>query len=166
MFLTVQSFIEDYTYESASTYKLLTALTDASLGQEVASGYRTLGRLAWHLVPEGGILEPSGLEFETPPESSEPPASAAAIAEAYRKTTQSLMNAVRTQWTDEKLQETAMVFGQPWKNGVTLNMLIKHEIHHRGQLTVLMRQAGLPVAGVYGPSKEEWAAMGMPAPSI
>jgi uncharacterized damage-inducible protein DinB len=29
-------------------------------------------------------------------------------------------------------------------------------------MTVLMRQAGLPVPGVVGPSKEEWAAMGMP----
>jgi uncharacterized damage-inducible protein DinB len=28
-------------------------------------------------------------------------------------------------------------------------------------MTVLMRQAGLPVPGLYGPSKEEWAAMGM-----
>jgi hypothetical protein len=28
---------------------------------------------------------------------------------------------------------------------------------------VLMRQAGLSVPGVYGPAREEWAAMGMPA---
>jgi len=27
----------------------------------------------------------------------------------------------------------------------------------------LMRQAGLKVPGIYGPSKEEWALMGMPA---
>ena len=27
---------------------------------------------------------------------------------------------------------------------------------------VLMRQAGLGVPGIYGPSKEEWATMGMP----
>ena len=30
-------------------------------------------------------------------------------------------------------------------------------------LYVLMRQAGLAVPGVYGPSKEEWGAYGMPA---
>ena len=29
-------------------------------------------------------------------------------------------------------------------------------------MTVLMRQAGVPVPGMYGPSKEEWAAMGLP----
>jgi len=40
--------------------------------------------------------------------------------------------------------------------------LITHQAHHRGQMTVLMRQAGLKVPGVYGPAREEWAAMGMP----
>ena len=29
-------------------------------------------------------------------------------------------------------------------------------------MTVLMRQTGLPVPGVYGPSLEEWEAYGMP----
>lgn len=38
------------------------------------------------------------------------------------------------------------------------------ETHHLGQMTVLMRQAGLNVPGVYGPSKEEWTAYGMPEP--
>jgi len=37
-----------------------------------------------------------------------------------------------------------------------------HQTHHRAQMTVLMRQAGLKVPGVYGPSREEWSQMGMP----
>jgi uncharacterized damage-inducible protein DinB len=40
-------------------------------------------------------------------------------------------------------------------------MFIRHEVHHRGQMTVLMRQAGLPLHGFYGPSRDEWVAMGM-----
>ncbi|MCZ8516245.1 DinB family protein [Paenibacillus filicis] len=166
MYQTVESFIQDYRNESESTSKLLSALTDESLRQEMAPGYRTLGHLAWHLVPSGGILHPTGLTFDAPPERSAPPATAAAIAEKYRKTADSLMEAVRTQWTDEKLQETSIVFGQPWKNGLTLYLFLKHEVHHRGQLTILMRLAGLPVTGVYGPSKEEWAAIGMEAPAL
>jgi uncharacterized damage-inducible protein DinB len=31
-------------------------------------------------------------------------------------------------------------------------------------MTVLMRQAGLRVPGVYGPSQEEWSQFGMEAP--
>jgi hypothetical protein len=29
-----------------------------------------------------------------------------------------------------------------------------------------MRQAGLPVPDIYGPTKEGWAAYGMPAPVV
>jgi uncharacterized damage-inducible protein DinB len=31
-------------------------------------------------------------------------------------------------------------------------------------MTVLMRQAGLKVPGIYGPSREEWVKIGMTAP--
>ncbi|HZG15037.1 MAG TPA: DinB family protein [Candidatus Bathyarchaeia archaeon] len=160
MYHSVQSFIADYQHESASTQKLLDTLTDESLKQEIAPGYRTLGDLAWHLVPPVGLFAPTGLTFYAPSEQATP-VSASVIAESYRKTAASLLDAVRTNWTDEKLQESVDVFGQPWKNGFTLDMFLKHEIHHRGQLTILMRQAGLPVAGVYGPSKEEESGMGM-----
>jgi uncharacterized damage-inducible protein DinB len=54
------------------------------------------------------------------------------------------------------------MYGEQWTRGFVLQALVAHQTHHRGQMTVLMRQAGLPVPGMYGPSKEEWAAMGMP----
>jgi uncharacterized damage-inducible protein DinB len=157
MYFKIQSFEDDYRMETASTQKLLDALTDESLTQEVAPGFRTLGQLACHLVPysDSGILAMTGLEYEGPTTNSELPQSASAIAETYRTTSASIRKAVQNQWTDEKLPDSVTLFGQQWKYGIVLDMFIKHEIHHRGQLTVLMRQAGLPVTGVYGPSKEE-----------
>jgi uncharacterized damage-inducible protein DinB len=56
------------------------------------------------------------------------------------------------------------MYGQTWKKRDVLASLILHQAHHRGQMTVLMRQAGLAVPGIYGPAREEWAAMGMAAP--
>lgn len=44
--------------------------------------------------------------------------------------------------------------------------LIKHIVHHRGQITVLMRQAGLKPAGVYGPPKEDWVHLGVENPPL
>ncbi|WP_258881781.1 DinB family protein [Paenibacillus sp. sptzw28] len=35
----------------------------------------------------------------------------------------------------------------------------RHQIHHRGQMTILIRQAGLTAPGIYGPNEEETAAM-------
>lgn len=47
-----------------------------------------------------------------------------------------------------------------------LFFMIQHQIHHRGQMTILMRQAGLTVPGIYGPAKEEWAVIGREAPKM
>lgn len=44
--------------------------------------------------------------------------------------------------------------------------LIKHIIHHRGQVTVLMRQAGIEPFGVYDPTKERWVGVGVENPPV
>ncbi|MBP3966436.1 DinB family protein [Paenibacillus lignilyticus] len=164
MFRTVKDFIEDYKDESQGTQKLLDLLTDESLTQAVGEGRRTIGQLAWHLIHDDtGMLRRIGLDFKAPAAKSEPPQSAAVIAATYRETAASILEAA-SQWSDEKLLESHNIFGEVWENGLTMQLFIKHEVHHRGQLTVLMRQAGLPVAGLYGPSKEEWEQMGMTAP--
>lgn len=166
MYPTIESFVADYRKESATTQKLLDNLTDASLKQEIsADGHRTLGQIAWHLVPAGGILALAGLKFESPAPDSAPPAAAAEIADAFRSTRETLLAAVQTQWTDADLQTEQTMYGQTWTNGYTLLQLVKHEVHHRGQLTMLMRLAGVPVTGSYGPAKEEWALFGRPAPA-
>jgi hypothetical protein len=40
-------------------------------------------------------------------------------------------------------------------------LLIKHIVHHRGQINVLMRLTGLKPFGVYGPPKEDWINLGV-----
>jgi uncharacterized damage-inducible protein DinB len=59
------------------------------------------------------------------------------------------------------LGEVIEMYGEKWTRAQALAGLLKHEIHHRAQITVLMRQAGLKVPGVYGPAKEEWVSYGM-----
>jgi uncharacterized damage-inducible protein DinB len=58
------------------------------------------------------------------------------------------------------------MYGEKWTRGFTLTSLILHQVHHRGQMTVLMRQAGLEIPGLYGPARQEWAAFGMKPPAI
>jgi uncharacterized damage-inducible protein DinB len=38
-----------------------------------------------------------------------------------------------------------------------------HQAHHRAEMLVLMRQAGLPILWVYGPTREQWSEFGMSA---
>lgn len=73
---------------------------------------------------------------------------------------------MRTQWSDASLKDIHNVFGMDLPSEVSLPLIIKHLIHHRGQMTVLMRQAGLEVTGVYGPAREEWDAIGLEAPKL
>ncbi|MFC4775186.1 DinB family protein [Paenibacillus sp. GCM10023252] len=165
MFTTIEDFVKDYTNESEATQRLLDRLTDESLQYSIDPERRTIGQLANHLVPPNSMLAPTGLQLNLPDGQPQQLTSAADIAEAYRRTKESVLEAVAAQWTDESLQEEHEVFGYQWKNGYTLEVFIRHEVHHRGQLTVLMRGAGLPVSGVYGPTKEEWSAFGMEAPA-
>ncbi|NIU73596.1 MAG: hypothetical protein GWN71_08445, partial [Gammaproteobacteria bacterium] len=79
---------------------------------------------------------------------------------AYDAVSSELVAAVRAGWTDETLLETDDMYGQSWTRGASAAALILHEVHHRAQLTVLVRQAGLEVPGVFGPAKEEWARYG------
>ena len=58
------------------------------------------------------------------------------------------------------------MYGESWKRGFTLDVLVRHQTHHRGQMTVLMRQAGLRVPGVCGPAREDWAAYGQSPPVV
>ncbi|HSU13554.1 DinB family protein [Longimicrobium sp.] len=165
MYRKIEDFERDWASESEATLKVLRELTDASLEQRVSPQGRSAGRLAWHLagtVPE--LLGAAGLNgLEGPGEHDPVPERASEIVEAYERAARSVPGAVRSQWSDDELADEIPMYGQSWPKGQALSVLVLHQTHHRGQLTVLMRQAGLKVPGCYGPAAEEWAAMGMPA---
>ncbi len=159
----VADFEKDWGTEYQGTLKIFRALTDESLGQRVDDEGRTLGRLAWHItqsIPE--MMNRTGLEVDGEVEHQPVPGSAAEIVAAYERLGAAVRDQVRARWTDEMLLETRDRYGEQWPNGMTLEVLLRHQTHHRAQMTVLMRQAGLKVPGVYGPAREEWVSYGMP----
>ena len=166
MFRRVADFQKAWEHERESTLKVLGALTDASLAQAVTKDDRTLGRLAWHLATTlGEMMERTGLKVVGPAHDAPAPASAAAIVSAYGTASKAVADGVAA-WSDPTLEVEDDMYGQRWARGLTLQALITHQAHHRGQMTVLMRQAGLKVPGVYGPAREEWTAYGMEPPSV
>ena len=157
MFQTLDDFAKMWEYESKATQRVMNNLTDESLHQEVAPGNWTLGETAWHIVTSTHyIASQTGLRFEAPAPDTPVPTSAQTIAERYRGVSDALLQAVRTQWTNEDLKTMSDFFGKQQTNAVFLMLILNHQNHHRGQMTVLIRQAGLKVPGIYGPSKEEW----------
>jgi len=163
MYRTIQDFLTDWAQENDSTLKVFKNLTDASLKQNVSVEGRSLGHLAWHIVLTLGEMgDKAGLKVIAPPENAPDPNIASVIVAAYEKAGESLAVEVK-KWNDGMLPEEIDMYGQKWTRAAALASIIKHQIHHRAQMTVLMRQAGLKVPGVYGPSREEWSQFGMPA---
>lgn len=167
MFRTIAEFEEGWSKESASTQKQIDQLTDASLTQAINNDHRTLGRIAWHIamtIPE--MMSRTGLKLSAVDHEAPVPTSADEIKKAYAAVSAELLKQIKANWDDAAMETEDDLYGEKWKRGNTLRILIAHEIHHRGQMTVLMRQAGLLVPGVYGPAKEEWSNFGGEPPVI
>jgi len=137
-------------------------ITDEVLTVKFNNEIRTPGRLAWHIA--GAISELGhrmGLAFVEIDQDSPFPSTVKEIVDEYKRASDGLIKEIIEKWTDETLLVEDDMYGEMWKKGKTLGVLLTHQIHHRGQLTVVMRLAGLKVPGVYGPAKEEWANYGM-----
>ena len=167
MFTTIDQVINNFDDISRKTIQIFDSLTDASLAQEVAPGFRNLGRIAWHIVqtiPE--MMSGTGLPVKGPGSEDAVPSSAKEISATYKSVAAQLVQTIRKEWDDNSLLIERDMYGETWSNATTCLCLIEHQIHHLGQMTVLMRQANLPVPGIYGPSKEEWTQFGMASPKI
>ncbi|SYZ74683.1 conserved hypothetical protein [Candidatus Zixiibacteriota bacterium] len=167
MFRSIKEFSQFWRQHADATQKIMDALNDKSLSQKVSPDDRTLGRVAWHIVqtiPE--MAGRTGLKVDGPDGNAPLPGKAAEIQQAYRTASKSLLEQVEKNWDDNTLKMEDDMYGSNWPRGLSLRIIMDHEIHHRAQMTVLMRQAGLRVPGVFGPSREEWSQHGMEAPEI
>ena len=166
MFLSVDHFKDDWKRETGETMRLLDKLTDQSLAQPEMENIRSIGRAVWHIVttyPE--MCGKMGIKLETPSDKDPIPTTVAEIKEVYKKAVDGVYDQV-AKWKDADFQTEDDMYGETWKRGKSLWIFLVHEIHHRGQLTILMRLAGLPVVGVYGPAKEEWVNYKMEPPQV
>ena len=74
MYRKITDFEQSWAYETETTTKLLTNLTDESLNQKVTENGRTLGFVAWHIVLTlGEMLGKVGLTIDCPPEDAPSP---------------------------------------------------------------------------------------------
>lgn len=165
MFRHISDFIQAFEYEYAATLKVFRHISNDALLANPHDNIRSIRRLAWHItLTLGEMPGKAGLTIDCPDEHASPPDTIEAICQVYETAAKSLLTQVQSQWTDAQLNDEVNMYGDNWTKGTVLSVLMRHEAHHRGQLTTLMRLQGLTVPGVYGPSKEEWAAWNMPSP--
>ncbi len=165
MYRKIEDFQKVWKNEASETLKIFNDITDESLEHKATEDGRSLGFLAWHIV--GTISEmfgSAGIAVDGVKLDDPVPNSVVEIATAFENSVKSLNEELPKHWKDEDLADEIPMYGETWTKGFTLTCFLMHAAHHRGQMTILMRQAGLKVHGVYGPAKEEWTEYGMPAP--
>lgn len=163
MYYKLEDFVNDWTKESELTLKIFNNLTDESLTKKNNDNIRTAGKLAWHITTSMVQLgHYTGLTFKSVEENAPAPGTVKEIVNAYKEVSENIITEIKEKWNDETLNLEDDMFGEKWKRGMTLAIIISHQIHHRAQLTVVMRLNGLKVPGIYGPSKEEWISYGKP----
>ncbi len=165
MYRSISDFLADWQYETAITAKVIRGIPDDLSRSMIHQDVRSLEWLAWHLTQtltemghRAGLFATDSLEQQKMPTSMDE------MATAYEDYASQIATAVNSKLTDSVLAEMVEMYGDQWSKGTVLRILVCHQSHHRGQMTVIMRMLGIPVPGLYGPSKEEWAAMGMDAP--
>ncbi len=159
----LEMFLSAWDREAESTLKLLRALPATQYDFRPDAGGRSMGELAWHLA-EGDAYMSSGIEAgkftDAKPPNIERPRTVEALAPGYERIHREAVARIR-KLTPEDLDRMVPFFtGQPLPiRDILWNMIISHGIHHRGQLTLMCRLAGGNSPGLYGPNREEMAAM-------
>ena len=163
MYSTIQQFTKDFTHEKETTLNVFKAIPNAKLMLKPNDDIRSLQRLVWHiLITHGEMLGKAGLTINCPDEHVKPVNDINEICQLYEISANSLLQVVNEKWNDEDLSSELNMYGENWSKGTILSVLIKHEVHHRGQLSVVMRLNDIKVPSIYGPAKEDWAKYNMP----
>ena len=149
--------------EAESTVKLLRALPTTQYDFRPDPTGRSLGELGWHLA-EGDAYMSAGLAagqfaMDVKPPNIERPRTIEALAPGYELIHREAVARIR-HLAGEDLDRTVPFFGGPVSiRDILWQMIIAHGVHHRGQLVLMCRLAGGQAPGLYGPNREEMAAM-------
>ncbi len=160
----LETFLNAWDREAQSTLKLLRALPATQYDFRPDSGGRSLGELAWH-VAEGDAymshgIESGGFAMDAKPPNIERPRTVEALAPGYERIHREAVARIRKLKPEDLDRSMPFFNGQPMKiRNILWDAVLSHGIHHRGQLSLMCRLAGGQAPGLYGPNREETAAM-------
>jgi uncharacterized damage-inducible protein DinB len=159
----IDGMLQELEQEAQTTRRVLGRVPDNQLTWRPHEKARTLGELALHVaIVPGGVAElvasPSPAQAPqfvdpTPKSASELlPALDQSIAKA--KNVLGGMNDAALMATWRMMRGDRELFAVP-RAAVLRSVMLNHWYHHRGQLTVYLRQLGVPIPSIYGPSADE-----------
>jgi uncharacterized damage-inducible protein DinB len=160
----LESFLASWDREAANTAKLLQSLPADKYDFRPDAGGRSLGELAWHLA-EGDAYMSYGVErgqfaMDMRPPNIERPRNIEALAPGYERIHREAVARIRALKPEDLDREIRFFDGRPMTiRNILWDATLSHGIHHRGQLSLMCRLAGGQAPGMYGPNREEMAAM-------
>jgi uncharacterized damage-inducible protein DinB len=159
----LEQFLRTWEFESGLTVKLLRTLPKDQYDFRPDPEGRSLAELAWHLAEVEAIMTSiaASRKFDTPmPPGLERPSTVPELATGYERIHREAVKRVRAIRPEDLDREFPFFEGQPLSvRNVLWLPLLHHLIHHRGQLMMMIRMAhGVP-SRVYGPTREDDAAV-------
>lgn len=160
----LQTFIDYWNHEAKKTAELLRTLPAGQYDFRPDPQARSLGELSWHLAEVDAYtsfgIEQGRFGIDIRPPGLERPRSIEALAPGYERVHTDAVERVR-KLTPPDLDRKLRHFTG---NEVSIRELLWgailfHLIHHRGQLSILTRLAGGAVPSIFGPNREQMAAL-------
>lgn len=158
----IDALLQELEQEAHTTRRVLERVPNDQLGWKPHPKSMSLGQLALHVatVP-GGVAQIATQSHVQVPKFSQP--SATNAAELIPALNQSLARAkeLLAGMDDAALASTWRlmngdheVMAMP-RGAVLRSIMLNHWYHHRGQLSVYLRQLGVLIPSIYGPSADE-----------
>jgi uncharacterized damage-inducible protein DinB len=158
----IEAMLQELEQEAQTTRRVLERVPDDKLTWRPHPTARTLGELALHIatVP-GGVARLASNNPAQAPQFQDPvPSSAAELLPALdesiataRRVLGGMDDAALTE-TWRLMQGDRELFAIP-RIAILRSIMLNHWYHHRGQLSVYLRELGIAVPSIYGPSADE-----------
>jgi len=159
----IDGMLQELEQEARTTRRVLERIPDDQLGWRPHAKARTLGELAMHVAVIPGALAQLI--------ASPSPAQIGNFTDPVPKDTSELISAL-----DESIAKAKKVLGGMGDDAVVAtwrlmrgerellavpriamlrSVMLNHWYHHRGQLTVYLKELDVPIPSIYGPSADE-----------
>ena len=158
----IEPILAELDQESKTTRRLLERVPEDKLSWKPHAKASSLGQLALHIasIPGGIASAVSQDSMELPSFRQAEAKSTAEILDTFSKslnTARELLGKLDDRralatWTSTKNGQPVMSVP---RIGFIRAILLNHQYHHRGQLSVYLRELDVPLPSIYGPSADE-----------
>lgn len=164
----LENFLTMWDADAQRTVRVLQSLPKDKYDFRPDPGGRSIGEMAWHLA-EGdaynslGLVE-GGFSPEMRPPGMERPKQVEALAPGYERIHREAAARIRAMKPADLDRRIVYFSGEEMSGVELLWTTLFHNVHHRGQLSMMCRLAGGVSPGILGPNREEMAAMRASSP--